>query len=137
MAYYDIRISELPPGSFTGGAIMPADKTVGGVTITDGATGSQAGDAINKQFQYTQELDTTDKTIVGAINELQPSYGRIFTLNIQQGDTAATITDASITTNSVIDYYGIEPLTITTTAGQIVFTIEAAPADYTAKVVVY
>ena len=56
---------------------------------------------------------------------------------IQQGDTAATITDASITTNSVIDYYGIEPLTITTTAGQIVFTIEAAPADYTAKVVVF
>lgn len=60
------------------------------------------------------------------------------TATLQTGETSLTITDASITTNSTIDYYtsiyGVNPTNAVVTTGQIVLTFDAQESDMNVKV---
>lgn len=92
-------------------------------------------DAINGDFTFSG-LDTTDKTIVGAINEIAAgSGGTVVTGKLSAGSTTITLTDAAITTagDHTVDLYtsayGVNPTNVTVAEGSITMTFESQSAD--------
>ena len=92
-------------------------------------------DAINGDFTFSG-LDTTDKTIVGAINEIAAgSGGTVVTGKLSAGSTTITLTDAAITTTGdhTVDLYtsayGVNPTDVTVAEGSITMTFEPQAAD--------
>ena len=79
---------------------------------------------------------TTAKTAAGAINELA---GTIVSGTLTAGSTSITLSDASITSSSLIDIYtdtGLGYESITASTGSVTITFEAQAADMGVKVVV-
>ena len=90
------------------------------------------------ETDYSQ-LQTTDKKIIGAINEVNTKASKVeVTGTLTAGQTSITLSDASITTTSTIDIYtdvfGIQPTNAVVTSGQIVLTFLAQSSDITVKV---
>ena len=95
-------------------------------------------DAINGDFTFS-DLDTTDKTIVGAINEIAAGGGGTvvteLTGKLSAGSTTITLTDAAITTTGdhTVDLYtsayGVNPTDVTVAEGSITMTFEPQAAD--------
>jgi hypothetical protein len=86
------------------------------------------------ETDYSQ-LQTTDKKILGAINEVRGTYV-IGTLTA--GQTSITLLDASITTTSTIDIYvseyGIQPTNAVVATGSITLSFLAQVSDISVKV---
>lgn len=95
---------------------------------------SAVANKLNNDISYPA-LNTSNNSIVGSINEV---YGTRLTATLTTGSTSVTISDASITTSSLIDLYtdvyGLSPDTVTVTTGQIVLTFEAQASDVSIKV---
>ena len=102
-------------------------------------------DAINGDFIFS-DLDTTDKTIVGAINEIAAGGGGTvvteLTGKLSAGSTSITLTDAAITETGdhTIDLYtsayGVNPTSVTVVEGSITMTFEPQAADLWVGVVI-
>lgn len=78
MADSDIKISALSNGTLTTGSLFVAADENSGTPSGYSSGKHSAGDmglGILGQFQYTQQLQTTAKTIFGAINELAQGGG--------------------------------------------------------------
>ncbi len=99
-------------------------------------------DAMSKKVvnetDYSQ-LQTTDKKIIGAINEVNAKASKVdITGTLTAGSTSITLSDASITTTSTIDIYtdvfGIQPTNASVATGSITLTFLAQASDITVKV---
>lgn len=81
---------------------------------------------------------TTNKSIIGAINEIG---FKELTGTLEAGETELTISDASILTSSTIDIftdvYGISPEDVEVETGSITLTFEERESDLSVKVRVY
>lgn len=89
---------------------------------------------INGVVNYSS-LNTTSKTTTGAINEI---LGTLLTGTLAAGNTSLTLQNAAITTSSTVDIYtdvfGVSPINVVTTTGQIVLTFEAQVSAINVKV---
>ena len=90
------------------------------------------------ETDYSQ-LQTTDKKIIGAINEVNTKASKVdITGTLTAGQTSITLSDASITTTSTIDIYtdvfGIQPTNAVVASGSITLTFLAQASDITVKV---
>ena len=139
MAERDKKITELDNGGFVADGLFIADDIdQNDSLITQSHLISEIGEKTMDDFQYaTAGFNTTDKTPVGAINEIQPSLGVMLTDTLEAGDTSLTLTDSAITTNSSYDYYGLYPTSVTISTGQMVLTFEAQEFDVEVKVVIF
>lgn len=99
---------------------------------------SALANKLNNNIQYAA-LNTSDDTIVGAINELEArsTYTEV-TGTLTTGSTSITLSDASITTTSTIDIYtdvfGIQPTNAVVATGSITLTFLAQASDIIVKV---
>lgn len=88
---------------------------------------------ILKGLNFTSDLITTDKTIIGAINEAAAKPWTDVTGTLSAGETTLTLSDAAITTDSKVEYFtsvfGVEPTAAVVTTGQIVLTFEARQSN--------
>lgn len=141
MAESDISISEMTNGTFDGGALFPAvqpdqQSTTGYANVKYSA--SQIGDGV-AQLLYPLRLNTANKSIFGAINELAAG-GVVLTGTLNAGSTTITLSDAAINANSSFDFYtsvyGIAPTAVSVSAGEIELTFEAQSVNLGVKVVV-
>ena len=88
MASKIFKISELPEAIFSSTADLVADNPYQQETSgykTYALEASEIADKMLNSFQYTQDMQTTDKTIVGAVNELETEIGRIGIAHISAG----------------------------------------------------
>lgn len=90
------------------------------------------------ETDYSQ-LQTTDKKIIGAINEVNTKASKVdITGTLLTGATSLTLSDASIKTTSTIDIYtdvfGIQPTNAVVATGSITITFLAQASDITVKV---
>lgn len=90
-------------------------------------------------IQYASELQTSDKTITGAINEVNQYAYMEFADTLTAGSTSLTISDASITTSLTLDnvytsVFGINPTNVVIRSGAVVLTFEAQQSDIDVKV---
>ena len=83
-------------------------------------------------------LNTTNDTVVGAINEINSAVGKVLTGTLTAGSTSLTLSDASILATSLIDIYtdayGLNPTAVTVAVGSITLTFEAQASDVSVKV---
>ena len=84
-------------------------------------------------------LNTTDKKIIGAINEVNTKASKVeVTGTLLTGATSITLSDASITTTSTIDIYtdvfGIQPVNAVVATGTITLTFLAQASNISVKV---
>ena len=99
---------------------------------------SALANKLNNNIQYAA-LNTSNDTIVGAINELEArsTYTEL-TSTLLTGATSITLSDAAITTSSTIDIYtdvfGIQPTNAVVATGSITLTFLAQASDITVKV---
>lgn len=91
MAESDISISEMTNGTFSAGAIFPAIQPDGQSSTGYSnvkLSGSDIGDGIG-QLQFPLRLDTSNKTIFGAINEAANAYVNILPTDTATGSIAS------------------------------------------------
>lgn len=87
-------------------------------------------------------LQTTNKTVEGAINEIVSAIsGSTWTdlvATLSAGATSLIIQNAVITTNSTVDIYtdvfGVNPTNVVVTTGEVTLTFEAQQANIGVKV---
>lgn len=91
-------------------------------------------------IQYASELQTSDKTITGAINELNTKKAEYVEVSgtLLAGQTSITLSDASITNNSTIDPYtdvvNVNPTNQVVTTGAVTLTFDERQTDLGVKV---
>lgn len=92
---------------------------------------------LNNNIEYGS-LNTTDKKIIGAINELVARGYVEVTGTLTAGSTSLTLSDASILTTSTIDIYvdtfGIQPVNASVSTGTITLTFLAQASNISVKV---
>ena len=128
----DKKISELPLGSLGEDSVLVTADYVNGEYVTQGHLASEIGQRMFNSFAYTQELQTTNKLVIGAVNEIHTQYGRTF-INclLEAGETTVTINNAHITATSVIDYFGdVAPTDVVIGVGSITLTFLEREEDY-------
>ena len=134
----DIRISELSNGNLTGNSVFVTADYVNGEYVTQGHLASEIGGKILNSFAYTQDLQTTDKKPIGAINEVSNNVGIMISDILEAGETTLTLTNSHITSNSMLDWYcKVNPTSITVSSGQIVLTFDEQEEDMEVKVVIF
>lgn len=99
---------------------------------------SEVANKIVNNIEYGA-LNTTDKKIIGAINEVNTKASKVdITGTLTAGQTSITLSDASITTTSTIDIYtdvfGIQPTNAVVATGSITLTFLAQASDISVKV---
>ena len=98
-----------------GQTLTTVTQSFSGIDLQYAVYGIQTSDDVNKIFPW--------KELIGTLTA---------------GNTSLVISDSSITTNSVIDYYtdtfGVEPTDITVAAGSVTMTFEAQQSDLGVKV---
>lgn len=141
MAESDLSISNMTNGTFDGGALFPViqpdqQSATGYVNVKYSA--SEIGDGI-LQLLFPLRLNTNNKSIFGAINELAAG-GIILTDTLTAGSTTITLYDAAIDSNSSFDFYtsiyGVSPTAVSVSAGEITLTFVSQSSDMGVKVVV-
>jgi hypothetical protein len=89
---------------------------------------------LNNNIEYGS-LNTSDKKILGAINEVA---GKWVSGTLTAGSTSLTLSDASILTTSTIDIYvseyGIQPINAVVATGSITLSFLAQASDISVKV---
>ena len=95
---------------------------------------SEVATKIVNNIEYGS-LNTSDKKVLGAINEVRGTY---VTGTLTAGSTSITLSDASITPTSTIDIYvsvfGIQPTNAVVSTGSITLTVLAQASDISVKV---
>ena len=131
----DIKISALTVDpTLDDSAVFPMVQELNGTLTTLKASTSQIAGKVAENTTYVN-LKTTSKNIVGAVNEVNGTW---LSGTLTAGQTSLTLSDASITTSSTIDYYtdafGVSPTNVVVTTGQIVLTFPAQASDLGVKV---
>ena len=138
MAEGDFKISQLSDGKLTPNSVFVTADYVNGEWVTQSHLASEMASKMFNSFAYTQELETTDKKPVGAINEVSDRLGVLLEGVLEAGQTTLTFTNDHITTNSWLDFQGeIYPVGITYGAGSLTMTFDEYSEDKTVKVVVF
>lgn len=138
MAEGDFKISNLSDGKLTPNSVFVTADYVNGEWVTQSHLASEMASKMFNSFAYTQELETTDKKPIGAINEVSDTLGVLLEGVLEAGQTSLTFQNDHITANSMIDWYSSEnPTSITVSTGQIVLTFEEQETDMIVKVVVF
>lgn len=141
MAQSDKSITELDVGTLTEGSLFPAaDVNAATGHVSGRHSASVLGEGMCGQFQY-QALTTGDKTIFGAINELNSIVAATpVTGTLEAGQTSITISDASITTDSLFDVYvdidGVSYNSITIANGSVTLTFDAQSSNMRVAILV-
>ena len=107
MAEGDFKISQMTELPFNTDCEFIADDPDGGDYATKTHTISEISTTLLNSFQYTQDLDTTDKKIVGAVAELGTAdgLGYIGRNHIQAGGAFAWVKDIFREPNVEIEIY--------------------------------
>lgn len=97
---------------------------------------------ILSSYSWPLLLNTTSKSVTGAINELNGKVYQVeLSATLSAGSTTIGFLDAAITTSSVIDIYtdkwGVNPESVTVSTGSVTLTFEAQASDLGVKVRVY
>lgn len=138
MAEGDFKISNLSDGKLTPNSVFVTADYVNGKWVTQSHLASEVSGKLFNSFAYTQDLDTTDKKTVGAINEVADTLGVMLEGTLEAGQTSLTLQNSHITSGSMFDFYGdIYPTAVTVSIGQVVLTFEEQTEDKTVKVVVF
>ena len=136
-AYTSAKATQLHTTDIFGIAQVDPDTETG-----YGSKGTDFGDVANyflKGIQFSSDLTTTNKTIVGAINEVasRPTYTEV-SGTLSAGQTSLVLSDASIETTSTFDIYvssfGIQPTNAVVVTGSITLTFLAQASDIDVKV---
>lgn len=134
----DFKISELSNGTLSGSSVFVTADEVDGSYVTQNHTAAEMASKMFNSFAYTQELDTTDKKPVGAINEVADTLGVMLEGTLEAGQTSLTLSNSHITSGSMFDFYGdISPTSVTVSSGQVVLTFEEQTEDKKVKVVIF
>lgn len=106
--------------------------------ITGQCSTTNLGNLIVNDIEFTQDLQTTAKTIVGAINEAAAGGAVEVTGTLTAGQTSLTLSNAAITANATYDYYtdkyGVNPSSVTISNGSMTLTFEAQSSNLGVKV---
>ena len=138
MAEGDFKISELSDGKLTPESVFVTADYVNGEWVTQSHLASEMASKMFNSFAYTQELETTDKKPIGAINEVSETLGVLLEGVLEAGQTSLTLQNDHITANSMIDWYCAQnPTSITISTGQIVLTFDEQDNDMVVKVVIF
>lgn len=138
MAEGDFKISELSDGNLTPDSVFVTADEVSGSYVTQNHKASEIASKLFNSFAYTQNLDTTDKKPVGAINEVADTLGVMLEGTLEAGQTSLTLQNSHITLGSMFDFCGdIYPTAVTVSIGQVVLTFEQQTEDKTVKVVIF
>jgi hypothetical protein len=90
------------------------------------------GDFTNTSQTYSA-LNTTAKSVVGAVNEVNAKAGKIISDTLTAGSTTITLSDASITTDSWVKPYasvwGVMCTNMVVSAGSVALTFSEAQAS--------
>lgn len=95
---------------------------------------SQVGAKVNESVTYSN-LQTTSKTIVGAINEVRQAAGGGTTITgtLTAGNTTLTLTNAAITTTAIYFFFtnkfGVVPTDCTVSTGSMTLTFDEQSVD--------
>lgn len=134
----DFKISELSNGTLSGSSVFVTADEVDGSYVMQNHTAAEMASKMFNSFAYTQELDTTDKKPVGAINEVADTLGVMLEGTLEAGQTSLTLSNSHITSGSMFDFYGdISPTSVTVSSGQVVLTFEEQTEDKKVKVVIF
>ena len=135
-AYASAKASQLHTTDIFGIAQVDPDSETG-----YGSKGTDFDDVSKffmKGIQFASDLQTANKTIIGAINEVADGAYTEVAGTLLTGATSITLSDASITTTSTIDIYtdvfGIQPTNAVVAMGSITLTFLAQASDITVKV---
>lgn len=122
------RISEYPNRRTINDGYVTKQVTVG----RDEGTVTEEGDAFN-----ASNMNDLETRIEAAIASGGSSYVDV-TGTLEAGQTEITLSNASITPNSTIDYYtnvfGVNPTNAVVSAGSVTLTFEARATDLGVKV---
>lgn len=124
---------------------FPVNQGGEGAKTTKKATVAVLGSHIAETMAFSSELQTQDKTLIGAINEIAQGGGGSWTDlvgTLTAGSTSITFQNAAINANSTIQVFEnvgafsdlIAPTDIVTTTGQVVITFPAQQSDLEVKV---
>ena len=115
-----------------------------GVTTTEITDGASTNPVIINGESYTAKsgdmvtYNSTEFVFNGTVWQEFGAASTIFTETLAAGDTTITITDSNIAIGSMVDIYpdiyGLEPINVAVTAGQIVLTFDAQGVDVHMKV---
>lgn len=109
---------------------------------SNSATVQQLASFIVNSMQFASALNTTTKTITGAINEvLQSAGGGLeLTSTLTAGSTSLTFQNVGILTTSTFDFYtdvwGVNPTAVAVVGGSLTLTFDTQDSDISVKVVV-
>lgn len=134
-----IKISELPSAlSMDNTDDLVVDQGMAGARTTKRVSASVLGSHIT-EVQQNSNLETTNKTIIGAINELNAGGGgggggswTDISGTLLAGQTSITISSASILADSFIQVFthdGTDYNTISPSVGSITLTFDAQAND--------
>ena len=137
----DIKFSVLTQATDLGvNDIFALAQDIGGGDLRSrGTTTGKIASKIVNDIDFVTDLDTTNKKITGAINELAARKTYIdVTGTLTAGQTSITLQATEITTTSNIDIYtdvfGIQPTNAVVATGSITLTFLAQASDITVKV---
>lgn len=143
MAESDKKISQLDLAvSFPVGSLIVAsleDEHSGSGYASFKVPSELLASEILSSYSWPLLLNTTSKSVAGAINELN---GKVYQVEVSgtlfAGSTSIGFLDAAITTSSVIDIYtdkwGVNPESVTVATGSVTLTFEAQASDLGVKV---
>lgn len=94
--------------------------------------------SLEDETEYTQEGDSFGATDINRTNEAINKLTNFLTAILTAGETTLTISDSSITEDSMIDIYtnvfGVNPSEVTVASGSITFVFDAQETDLSVKV---
>ena len=143
MAESDKKISQLDLAvSFPVGSLIVAsleDEHSGSGYASFKVPSELLASEILSSYSWPLLLNTTSKSVIGAINELN---GKVYQVEVSgtlfAGSTSIGFLDAAITTSSVIDIYtdkyGVSPDSVTVSTGRVDMTFSAQASDLGVKV---
>lgn len=133
MAEKKIKFVDLSSGIFSAASRFLAVEDGDNVMLE----GSDMANKICNSFAYTQDLDTTAKIPVAAVNEISPRFGIVLVGTLAAGNDHLAFYNNAITANSMIDYNcAVDPTDVEVQTGQVTFTFDTQEEDMIVKVVI-
>jgi hypothetical protein len=98
----------------------------------------------NKKIDETASNETTvavETEVQSDVSAINTRLGKELTATLTAGSTTLTFTDASITSNTIVDnvltsVYGVNPEEMTVSSGSLTLTFDAQATDVGVKVVI-
>lgn len=142
MADQDRSISEFPSGTLVAGSLFPMASPSGQSYESGSISAADLGTGMLGELTWNT-LQTADKTVIGAINEMNTvssQVGSSTTGTLTAGSTSITLSNANIHTSSILDFYtdtfGVDPTGVTVDEGSVTLTFEAQASDLGVKVII-